>query len=97
MSDEKENALALPTKELGRVLVHEAAQRYDEARRELIFNDVQRLMQCRDDSLRQAKFYTRSADWYTRKLAAIETGEFTFDKVTGILTFTDPEFARANF
>lgn len=94
MSDE--NSLT-KTSELGQAIISEAQKRYDEHRRETVLILVQRLMQFRDDSIRQERTYAKAADWYRKKLAAIDAGEFTMDEITGFMTFADQDLNRANY
>ena len=93
---EKTEQILVPTSELGTALIAEANKKYRSLLQEKVMNDVHRLMVCRDESKAAIKNFTLSADWYTRKLAAIEAGEFTFD-THGNIFMNDVDLRRANY
>ena len=66
-------------------------------RKNLIFRDVQRLMEARDEARRQQKHYAASVAWFTKKLEALQAGAFEFDTITGVFTFQDGDLNRANY
>jgi hypothetical protein len=90
-------AIVKPNQSLGQALVTEAEKRHEENRREALLKDVAALIAHRDESLERSDFYTKAAAWYTRKLAALEAGEFEFNPRTGTITPTDPDLQRANY
>ncbi|HKM99470.1 MAG TPA: hypothetical protein VJX23_03055 [Candidatus Binataceae bacterium] len=91
------NALTFPPSSLGPALVGEAAERYNESRLAAVSADIQRLMAGRDESLRQERHWALSAEWFRKKLAAINAGEFTFDELRGAIVMNDPDLQRANY
>lgn len=93
MTDE----LALPNQELGKALVSEARQQYEEQCREAVVREVSRMMQLSDQSKAQEEFHRKAQDWYRRKLAAIEAGEFDFDRAKAQLVMRDANLYRANY
>lgn len=100
MDDELEPIETLattPPADLGKLIIAEALDRYDLGRRDKIYSEVMRLMACRDDARRLVALYTASAEWYRRKLEAIEKGEFRINDLTGALEFPDQELQRANY
>jgi hypothetical protein len=82
---------------LGASLISEADKRNEENRREALLKDVAALVCHRDESLEKSDFYAKAADWYSRKLAAIEAGEFAFNPRTGSIVMTDEDLQRANY
>ena len=88
--------------ELGKTLLEQAEARYNKERQEAVLAEVQRLMRARDEYSDRAKFAEAAVEWYGRKLKALEAGEFTIGLVPGMtgaagITFSDPDFNRANF
>jgi hypothetical protein len=88
--------------ELGKTLIEQAQARYDKERQETVLAEVQRLMRARDEYAEREQFAQRAVEWYDAKLKALEAGEFKIGQVAGItgaagITFTNPEFSRANF
>ena len=63
-----------PNQAFGQALVTEAEKRNEDNRREALLIDVARLAAHRDESLEKSDFHKKAADWYTRKLAALEAG-----------------------
>lgn len=92
----EENAL-VKQQEFGQAIVDEAKKLYEKQRQELVLKDVQRLMQMRDESIERQKHFGKAAEWYSKKLDALKTGEFTFDMGNATFKFTDPDLDRANF
>jgi hypothetical protein len=100
MELEKENEESLtkvePSK-LGKMLLRLATKDYEEDLREQVVHEVKRMMACRDESRRQLDKYQKSVDWYTRRLEAIDKGEFELNDLTGALEFADKDLQRANY
>jgi hypothetical protein len=90
-------SLTVSSQELGKLILGEANERYKESQQEKLFLEVQRMMGCRDESRRQVRHFTASADWFSRKLQALNDGAFKFDALTGALIFDDPDLQRANY
>jgi len=86
-----------PNQAFGQALVTEAEKRNEDNRREALLIDVSRLAAHRDESLEKSDFHKKAAEWYTRKLAALEAGEFEFNPRTGQITPIDPDLQRANY
>lgn len=89
--------LTLRSSELGPAILKEAKKRYNQEQQDCLLKDVQRLMTNRDESLRQERHYRYSAEWFARKLKALNDGAFKFDELTVALVFDDPDLQRANY
>jgi hypothetical protein len=104
MSDDA-NTNALTTKnaaELGKVLLSEAQRLQDEQRQKVVLGEVQRLLAGKEEWKENLARCTAAVDWYTRKLAALEAGQFQVSRAPGLtsagaLIFTESDFNRANY
>jgi len=85
------------TAELGKAIISEAEKREQERRQEKVIAEVQRLIGARDDYARKAEFDKKASEWYVAKLAAVQAGQFDFDRVTAQMIFHDRELNRANY
>lgn len=82
--------------ELGKMLVSEAKTVYDKERQAKVLGEVKRLMQCRDEAKALMDLQRRSHEWFSRKLKAIENGEFEFTD-RGEIFMNDEDLRRGNF
>lgn len=94
--DKTEQALTLPNKQIGEMIVNQAKTVHDEERRNKVINEVKRLMQCSDESKVAIDLYTKSLAWYEKKLKAIQAGEFELT-LKGEIFPHDEDLRRGNY
>lgn len=94
---ESQGALVPTTQQLGQAIITEAQKAYDDDRKAAVVTNVKRLMQMRDEAEDKIVFYKNAVEWYTRKLAALEAGEFAMNRSNAQLTFGDPDLNRGNY
>lgn len=85
------------TKEFGKAILAEAREREKKARQDKVILEVQRLEASRLDYIRRQEFATEAIAWYTKKIAAIENGEFDFNLATCQMEFHDEDLEDANY
>jgi hypothetical protein len=93
---EQMEAILASSKDLGPLLVQEAKKTYNDERQKKVVGEVKRLFECVDSSKAAISLYTKSLQWYTRKLAAIQAGEFEFDE-RGQMFMNEEDLRRANY
>jgi hypothetical protein len=80
----------------GEKLIDAAVESFREDWKNRVVGEVKRLLGCREDSLSRIEFFTRSANWYERKLNAINGAKFKFTR-EGQMIFEDEDLNRANY
>jgi hypothetical protein len=101
----KPTALAKSAAALGKMLLEEAEKNYNQDRGKMVIAEVQRVMAARDEYQRKKDQAQAGIDFYNRKLAALDRGEFDiaigpgFDpgKFLGGIQFKDEELNRPNY
>jgi hypothetical protein len=83
-------------KEIGKILIQEAAKQYDADRQAIVVGSLARLMSARDESRALVDKYLKAVAWYDKKLKAIENGEFEWS-IRNEIVPNDPDLQRANY
>ena len=97
-------ALTTKSQELGRTLLADAQKKYMEARQETVTAEVTRIIEAKDAYEAQKHKADLAIDFYNRKLAALDAGEFEIaigpawqGKYIGGIKFNEEELNRPNY
>jgi hypothetical protein len=80
-----------PQAEIGREILKIARKEIDDEAKKAVVHLAAQIIKFRDDALHGEIHMRQVAEFYEKKLAALEAGEFELDRYSKSIKFNDPE------